>query len=56
VGEAMELVTQRRFRHLPVVQDGRLLAVVSSGDLTRWLVKEKLDRPGDILAGAPAMF
>ena len=54
VGEAMELVTQRRFRHLPVVQDGRLLAVVSSGDLTRWLVKEKLDRPGDILAGAPA--
>jgi len=41
VGEAMALVTKRRFRHLPVVEDGRLLAVVSSGDLTRWLVKEQ---------------
>lgn len=41
VGEAMELVTQRRFRHLPVVENGKLLAVVSSGDLTHWLVKDQ---------------
>ena len=42
VGEAMELVTKRRFRHLPVVEKGRVLAVVSSGDLTHWLVKDKM--------------
>jgi len=42
VGDAMALITRRRFRHLPVVQDGRLLAVVTSGDLTRWLVKDKV--------------
>jgi CBS domain-containing protein len=42
VGEAMELVTQRRFRHLPVVENDRVLAVVSSGDLTHWLVKDQL--------------
>jgi CBS domain-containing protein len=41
VGDAMHVVTHRRFRHLPVVEDGRLLAVISSGDLTRWLVKDQ---------------
>ncbi|MGB7541730.1 MAG: CBS domain-containing protein [Burkholderiales bacterium] len=42
VGEAMELVTKRRFRHLPVVENGKVLAVVSSGDLTHWLVKDQM--------------
>jgi len=42
VAEAMELVTQRRFRHLPIVEDGKVLAVVSSGDLTHWLVKDQV--------------
>jgi CBS domain-containing protein len=42
VGEAMKLVTKRRFRHLPIVENGKVLAVVSSGDLTHWLVKDQL--------------
>jgi CBS domain-containing protein len=42
VGDAMELITKRRFRHLPIVENGKLLAVVSSGDLTRWLVKDQI--------------
>ena len=42
VGKAMELVTQRRFRHLPVIDDGKVLALVSSGDLTHWLVKDQI--------------
>ena len=42
VGAAMELVTQRRFRHLPIVEDGKVLAVISSGDLTHWLVKDQV--------------
>ena len=42
VGEAMQLVTQRRFRHLPIVENGKVLAVVSSGDLTHWLVKDEM--------------
>lgn len=45
VGDAMELVTRLRFRHLPIVKDGKVLAVVSSGDLTHWLVKDQL---GDV--------
>ena len=42
VDEAMELITKRRFRHLPVVENGKLLAVISSGDLTRWLVEDQM--------------
>jgi CBS domain-containing protein len=42
VGEAMELVTKRRFRHLPIVKNGKVLAVISSGDLTHWLVKDQV--------------
>lgn len=37
--EALGLMTERRFRHLPVVEDGKLLGLVSIGDL----VKVKLD-------------
>ena len=42
VREAMQLVTRRRFRHLPIVENDKVLAVVSSGDLTHWLVKDQL--------------
>jgi CBS domain-containing protein len=42
VGDAMELVTRRRFRHLPIVRDGKVLAVISSGDLIHWLVKDQV--------------
>ena len=45
---ALSLMTQRRFRHLPVVQDGRLVGFVSIGDL----VKYRIDR---IEADAAAM-
>lgn len=41
VAAAMELVTKRRFRHLPIVEDGKVLAMVSSGDLTSWLVNDE---------------
>lgn len=43
VGEAMTLITRRRFRHLPIVEGGVLLAVVSSGDLIYWLVKDQME-------------
>jgi CBS domain-containing protein len=39
IDEALGLMTERRFRHLPVVEDGKLLGIVSIGDL----VKRKLE-------------
>ena len=39
--EARAIITQQRVRHLPVVQDGRVVGMVSSGDLTHWLVRDQ---------------
>jgi len=33
--EALSLMTRRRIRHLPVVQDGRMVGFVSIGDLVK---------------------
>ncbi len=41
VQEAMAVVTERRCRHLPVLDGDRLTGLVSSGDLTRWMVKDQ---------------
>lgn len=38
IAEVMGLMTARRFRHVPVVEEGRLLGIVSIGDL----VKERI--------------
>jgi CBS domain-containing protein len=40
VDEALGLMTQRRFRHLPVVEDGKLLGLVSIGDLVKIKLSE----------------
>ena len=40
VDEALGLMTDRRFRHLPVVQDGKLLGLVSIGDLVKVKLSE----------------
>ena len=43
--EAMGIITQRRIRHLPVVEDGKVLGVVSSGDLTHHFVENTSTLP-----------
>lgn len=37
--ESLTLMTERRFRHLPVCEDGQLIGIVSIGDL----VKRRID-------------
>lgn len=37
VQQVMELFTEKRCRHLPVVEDGRLLGLISIGDVSRWV-------------------
>ena len=38
VEEAMEIMTERRFRHLPVMQNDRLCGIVSIGDLVNYRI------------------
>jgi CBS domain-containing protein len=47
--EAMDIVTNLRFRHLPVVQEGKVLGMVSSGDLTHWLVEHQAGEIWDLV-------
>lgn len=39
--ECMNLMTDRRIRHLPVVQDGRLVGLISIGDVVRAVIEEQ---------------
>ena len=36
VKEAMDIFTERHFRHLPILENKKLIGIVSSGDLIRW--------------------
>ena len=40
VGSLLERMTDRRIRHLPVVKDGRLMGIVSIGDLVKSKIAE----------------
>lgn len=37
----MQLMTGRRIRHLPVVDEGRLVGLVSIGDLVSWVMQSQ---------------
>jgi CBS domain-containing protein len=54
VEECMELMTQRRIRHLPVKNGEQVLGVVSIGDLINWIIKtqrEVLNSMEDFISG-----
>lgn len=41
VEEAMALMTDKRVRHLPVVENGNVLGIISIGDLVKTIISEQ---------------
>lgn len=58
VEEVMATMTARRIRHLPVLEGGELIGMISIGDITRWMSEnqeEHIQRMTDYITGrAPA--
>lgn len=38
VESCMKLMTEHRVRHLPVVENGKVLGIISIGDLVNWII------------------
>jgi len=41
VASCMQLMTDRHFRHLPVIEDGSLVGIISIGDVVRAVIEEQ---------------
>ena len=41
IQDCMRLMTERRIRHLPVVEQGRVIAMISIGDLVKAVIEEQ---------------
>jgi CBS domain-containing protein len=41
VNQCMELMTERRIRHLPVVEDNRVIGMISIGDLVQAIIADQ---------------
>ncbi|HEX9772484.1 MAG TPA: CBS domain-containing protein [Steroidobacteraceae bacterium] len=43
VQRCMEIMTEKRIRHLPVIDEGRMIGMISIGDCVRGVIEEQQD-------------
>ena len=47
---ALAIISEKRVRHLPVVQEGELLGLISIGDITKWLLDAQQQDIHDLIS------
>ena len=46
IDECLALMTEHRFRHLPVVEHDKVIGLVSIGDLVKWVISSQQEAIG----------
>jgi CBS domain-containing protein len=49
VVDAMRVISEKHIRHIPIVESGAVLGVVSQGDLNHWLVRNREGQIQDLV-------
>lgn len=44
IEDCMQLMSEKKFRHLPVLDDGRVVGLISIGDVVTAIIREQRDR------------
>jgi CBS domain-containing protein len=56
VEECMAIMTEKRYRHLPVLDNGKLVGIISIGDLVKSIISEQkfmIENLKNYISGAP---
>jgi CBS domain-containing protein len=41
IADCMRLMTAKRVRHLPILSDGKMVGILSIGDLVKWIISQQ---------------
>lgn len=55
IDDAMAIMTENRIRHLPVMENEKLVGIISIGDLVKWIItqqSETIEHLGAYIAGS----
>lgn len=59
IEECMSLMTDKRLRHLPVVENGKLLGIISIGDLVKSIIEDqkfRIENLQSYINGSPGVL